>query len=329
MVSSLRVNHFLAGLIFATAFAWPGVAPAWEAAAEDDEAHVRHESSFVEAGGKFYLLGGRRIQPVDIFDPASGEWTSGSPPPIELHHFQAVSHGGLVYIIGAMTGKYPGETPTEHIHIYDPASDQWRRGATIPEDRRRGSAGVVVHEGAFYIVAGIRNGHRSGWVPWLDRYDPASSKWQVLPDAPRARDHFHAAVANGSLYAAGGRRSGSSRPVFAGEVAEVDVYEFSTRSWNTLPASSNLPTLRAGTLVSVIDERLIVMGGESAGQKPAHGEVEALDPVTLKWDSLPSLLTPRHGAQALQWNGAVWIAGGSGNRGGGPELVSLERWLLD
>ena len=32
----------------------------------------RHEHGYVQVGDRFYLLGGRRIQPVDIFDPVTG-----------------------------------------------------------------------------------------------------------------------------------------------------------------------------------------------------------------------------------------------------------------
>jgi len=39
---------------------------------------------------KIYLLGGRRIQPADIYDPATRTWTLGAPPPVEVHHFQPV-----------------------------------------------------------------------------------------------------------------------------------------------------------------------------------------------------------------------------------------------
>ncbi|MFL4472156.1 hypothetical protein ACERZ8_20560 [Tateyamaria armeniaca] len=43
--------------------------------------HCRHENGFAAYGGKFYLFGGRRIQPVDIFDPDTNTWTHGTPPP--------------------------------------------------------------------------------------------------------------------------------------------------------------------------------------------------------------------------------------------------------
>lgn len=301
---------------------------AWESVAEDGAAHARHESAFVEADGKFYLLGGRRIQPVDIFDPETGAWSEGKAPPFELHHFQAVNLHGLIYIVGAMTGKYPGETPVGNILIYDPAKDEWRLGAEIPENRRRGATGVVIDEDRLYVVAGIRDGHRSGWVPWLDEFNPTTGEWTVLPDAPHARDHFHAVAIEGQIYAAGGRRSGSAKPVFAGTVPEVDVYDIETGEWSTLSPASNIPTQRAGTMAVALDGRLVIMGGESGKQRPAHSEVEALDPTTLKWRKLPLLLGPRHGAQATVHRGDIFIAGGNATRGGGNELVALEKYSL-
>jgi hypothetical protein len=316
-------------LLFTLAFL---VAPAqsaatganWSSYAEDGAAHVRHESAFVEVSGRYYLLGGRRVQPVDIYDPATGEWSRGAPPPIEIHHFQAVVHEGKILVMGALTGRYPGETPTTHILIYDPRQDAWREGAEIPPERRRGAAGVATHGGKFYLVAGIRDGHRSGWVPWLDEFDPRSNTWRVLPDAPRARDHFHAVAIDGSLYAVGGRRSGAEKPVFAATVSEVDVFDIATGAWRTLPPASNLPTPRAGIMAVRVNGGLLVVGGESPGQEAAHAETEWLDPGSGNWLRLPDMLTPRHGAQAIMTAAGVLVAGGSGNRGGGPELVSLD-----
>src|SRR5687768_16691141 len=62
----------------------------------------RHENGFVEVDGKFYLLGGRGIKSVGIFDPVTRIWTAGTPPPIELHHFQAVAYQNKIYVVCAM-----------------------------------------------------------------------------------------------------------------------------------------------------------------------------------------------------------------------------------
>jgi hypothetical protein len=176
----------------------------WQLLPDAETSMGRHEHGYVQVGELFYLVGGRGERPVEIFDPATGTWTVGAAPPIELHHFQALEHDGMVYVIGAMTGGFPAEPPAPRIYIYDPATDAWRDGPEIPEDRRRGGAGAVVHEGVIYLVAGIQNGHTDGHVPWLDAFDPRTGTWRRLADAPRPRDHFHAAVINGKIYAAGG-----------------------------------------------------------------------------------------------------------------------------
>ena len=89
-----------------------------ETIATDNLPSARHECGFVEANGLFYLIGGRKIKPVDIFDTKTNTWTQGAKPPIEIHHFQAISYKEDIYIIGAMTGKYPHEKPLEKILIY-------------------------------------------------------------------------------------------------------------------------------------------------------------------------------------------------------------------
>ena len=301
-----------------------GQAGSWEAITPQNEAHPRHENSFINVGNKMYLLGGRGLKPIDIYDPMTNSWTQGKQPPIELHHFQAVSHEGLIYVIGAFTGGYPYEIPISHIYIYDPLADLWIIGPSIPEHRRRGAAGVVIVDDKFYVICGIVNGHTSHWVPWVDEYDPKTNTWKELADAPRSRDHFQAAYHEGKIYAAGGRRSGFGETPFEGTVPEVDVYDLESNSWTTLSASGNIPTLRAGCASVIREGKLVVLGGESPTQKVAHDEVEALTFGSGTWESLAPLRRGRHGTQAIVLQDQIFIAGGCGNRGGNPELTHLE-----
>jgi N-acetylneuraminic acid mutarotase len=156
-------------------------------------------------------------------------------PPLEMHHFQAVEHGGKIYVLGALSGRYPHEMPIPHVYIYDPATNCWEQGPEIPADRRRGAAGAVLHDGLIYLVGGIQDGHSSGHVPWLDTFNPRTGEWKRLPDAPRARDHFQAAVLDGKLYAAAGRRSSAvSGKTFQLTIPEVDVYDLATGRWQAL-----------------------------------------------------------------------------------------------
>ncbi len=308
--------------------AMPSVAPpGWTTVETVGKPHARHEAAFVGLAEKAYLLGGRRLQPVDIYDHATKSWSHGAAPPVEVHHFQPVVWQKKIWLVGAMTGPFPHESALDHIPIYDPATDAWSRGPGLPVDRRRGGAGAVIDNGKLYVICGIINGHWDGHVAWLDVLDLKTGKWARLPDAPRARDHFQAAVLGGRLYAVGGRRSsGATKEVFHLLVPEVDVFDFKTGRWATL--AGPLPTPRAGIATIVIDGRLIIAGGESMAQPTAHGEVDRFNPVTGRWDALPPLARGRHGSGLVWHRGALYIASGSGNRGGSPELDTLERLVL-
>lgn len=297
----------------------------WQTINSENSCTPRHENALAAVKDKLILLGGRGIKPVESFDLKTNRWTKHIETPIEMHHFQAVTYKDEVWVLGAFTGGYPHETPIPNIHIFNPEKNEWRVGPEIPADRRRGAAGVFVYKDKIYMVCGIQDGHWDGHVGWLDEYDPKKNTWRKLSDAPHVRDHVQAVVIDDKVYVAGGRRSTAR----IGQVLNltegaVDVYDFRSNSWTALPETSNLPTLRAGNASVVLDKRLLVIGGESGSQVPAHNEVEALNVKTMKWEKLPPLNAGRHGTGAVNVNGKVYIVAGSGNRGGGPELDSIE-----
>ena len=282
---------------------------------------ARHEAAYVEVGDKFVLVGGRENgSNVNVYDPITDTWTIGSAPGFSIHHFQAVEYDGLLYMVGAMTGNFPNETGLPNIWIYDPETDEWMMGPEIPSARIRGSAGCAVYNDKIYLVGGIINGHLSGWVNWLDEYDPATNTWTALADAPHARDHFHAAVINDQLYAVAGRRSGNNGNTYNDTEADVDVYDFETNTWTTL--SNPLPTERAGNTVAVLGGELLVIGGEKQNGL-AKNETEALYAATGTWRTLDTLNEGRHGTQAIVNNNSIYLASGSRERGGGASKITM------
>jgi Galactose oxidase, central domain len=306
-----------------------GPARSWQVVSAQGNPHPRHEAGFIAVGNKGYLLGGRGVKPVDIYDTATKSWTSGSPPPTNIHHFQPVVYEGRIWLPGAMTGNYPKEQSLDHIPIYDPATDAWSRGPEVPAARRRGGAGAVIHNHTLYLVCGIVNGHWDGNVAWLDALDLRTGQWKQLPDAPRVRDHFQAAMIGDDIYAVGGRKtSAATNEVFNLTIAEVDVFSLTTASWTTLPAASNLPTPRAGSMSITLGSSVMVVGGESGTQDKAHNEVEVLNSTNGTWSTWPPLREGRHGTGVATFNDLLIIACGSGGRGGGPELSTTESATL-
>ena len=278
----------------------------------------RHENSFVQLGDKFYLFGGREsADKMDIYDFSTNTWSqAASTAPFEFNHFQAVAYEGLIWVIGSFKdNSYPNESPADNIYMYDPVEDIWIQGPPIPNNRKRGSAGLVLYNNKFYVVAGNTVGHNGGYIPWFDEFDPATGEWTVLDNAPRSRDHFHATVVNNKLYVVGGRLTGGDGGTFAPVISEVDVYDFTSSSWSTLPSSANLPTPRAASATVNFDGKIVVIGGEGNGQ--AYVNTDQLDISTNTWSSLSDLNHPRHGTQGIVSGNGIWITSGSPNQGGG------------
>lgn len=302
----------------------------WQTLEANNLPTARHEAAMAEANGKLYLLGGRRINPVDVYDPETAKWTQLSLSPIELHHFQAVTVDDVIYILGAFTGQWPNETPVERVIKYYPEQDRFEFSHEIPAARQRGAAGAAYHNGKIYLVGGITDGHMGGYRPWLDAYDPKTGEWQTLPDAPNARDHFQAVVVGNKLYAIAGRHSSqATNQGFDLTVAAIDVFDFSSEQWTNLPLSANLPTQRAGNMAIGWEDKVIVMGGESGSQIAAHTEVEVFDTKTQQWSSWPDLNEGRHGSGLALLNNALYTASGCAKRGGQPELYTIEELKLD
>jgi N-acetylneuraminic acid mutarotase len=300
----------------------------WETIECENSPTGRHENGFVECNGKFYLMGGRGIKPVEEFDPTTMTWKSLSPTPLEIHHFQPVVIDNTVYIVGAMTGKYPRETPLENIYLYYPQEDRWTKGPVIPQARRRGSSGTVVYQGKIYLVCGIIDGHHSRTINWFDCYDPATDTWEELVDAPHIRDHFPGIVIDDTLYVIGGRNTSvhtenEYTAFFGATIREVDCYDFHQQTWRTLDEKLPIGTAAGG--IGVLHNYIFYIGGES-GQEKAHDEIQCFNLIQRKWEQLAPLQRGRHGTQVVMYNEALYITAGSGNRGGGPELTSLERF---
>lgn len=302
----------------------------WAIVPTEGEVVGRHENSFIGFRDKFYLIGGRGINPVNVFDPKTNRWEAKKTTPFEMHHFQAAVYGDAIYLVGVMTGKYPNELPVENIYLYYPGKDEWVKGPEIPVARRRGSGGVVISGNKLYFICGIQAGHTSGTCAWVDSYDLKTGKWEILADAPHIRDHFSSIIVDGKIYSIGGRNTSYHEPnnfqsFFGATIHEVDCYDLKKKEWTTLPEKLPIGTA-AGSVIAMFNT-ILYFGGESA-QPRAHSETQALNLKTGKWDCLEPLAVGRHGTAAVLYNNKIYYAAGSGNMGGG-NLNTLQVFAAD
>lgn len=272
------------------------------------------ETATVAVDGKVYVLGGFNglrgvVGAVQVFDLETCTWSLG-PELGPLHHANAAVVGDTIYVLGGLTDD--SFTPLDGAWALTPARDHaWRPLPPMPA--ARGSAAVGVIDGRIYLAGGLAGQAQAA----LSVFDPSTGAWREdLPPLPAPRDHACGAAIGGRLYVVGGRQTQVS------SVART-VFEYEPGgTWRTLAA---MPTARGGVACGVVGERLIVVGGEGNPESPTgvFAQVESYDPAADRWDSLPTMPTPRHGMGAAAVDGTLVVPGGA-TRAGFAASAALE-----
>lgn len=305
-----------------------GQGGSWEVVKSVNTAPNCSECGMAAVGGKLYLLGGDGggTMTVQVYDPSAMTWTKMADLPVRMHHFQAVPYNSKVYVLDAFSeGNFPDQIPMANVYSYDTKTNIWEKGGELRADRRRAGSAAVEYKGKLYLIAGIKHGHSSGTNSLFDCYDPETKKWSVLPDAPHIRDHCFAAVVKDKLYIVGGRNTSFRDPenkitFFSQTVLDMDVYDFKSGKWSTLP--EKLPLGSGGGSLVNFNEVLYYMGGERATASERNAPRKNtfyFDPAQSKgWMETDSLHFARNGMAAAVIGNRIFAAGGSGGPMGPP-----------
>ena len=136
----------------------------------------------------------------------------------------------------------------------------------------------------------------------------AAATWTNRADMPTGKMALSTSVADGVIYAIGGRTGGSAVEVFA----SVAAYDPAADNWTTL---TDMPTPRFWHASGVVDGIIYVVGGTS---NPSNAvvlplsTVEAYDPATDTWTTRAKLPTARYGLTISVVNGIIYAIGGMG-----------------
>jgi len=118
----------------------------------------------VVVDNKIYVISGQSSSPgnkgpdkgplTQIYDPETDTWTSGAPPPQPAHRSGAVATSGVsapkrIYVIGGEVGFMEA---TNSNQVYDPQTDTWSNGASMPTARQ--GLGVAVVNDVIYTIGG-------------------------------------------------------------------------------------------------------------------------------------------------------------------------------
>ncbi|WP_353961748.1 kelch repeat-containing protein [Streptomyces sp. NBC_01619] len=214
--------------------------------------------------------------------------------------------GTCVYTIGGLNGT----SAANALEAYSPATNTWATLPPMPAPRSdlaattapcpqhvNGLKGVCV-----YAIGGVR-GERPLISNAVEAYSPATNTWATLPSMPTKRSLTGAATTlcprhidglkGTCVYAVGGRG-------FFAALNTVEAYSPATNTWATLPS---MPTAHAGLHGNAArcpkeaDDLRTTMCVYAIGgfneTFPALDTVEAYNPVSNVWATLPSIATAR------------------------------------
>jgi hypothetical protein len=104
------------------------------------------------AGGKLYVMGGVEVpgiiavNVVEVYDPASNQWSTLAPMPSKLFYLSSSAVNGEIYAIGgALTGG-------NEVNVYDLLTDSWAPAEPLLDTRNRHTSEVV--QGEIFVFGG-------------------------------------------------------------------------------------------------------------------------------------------------------------------------------
>jgi N-acetylneuraminic acid mutarotase len=265
----------------------------------------------IEASGKMFVIGGfgggRAAGLAYEYDPGTDKWAKKAPMGRPAHHAALAEVSGKIYVFGGFVppagGPAGGWQPIDNAWEFDPVGNVWKALPPIPS--KRGAAVAVAVAGKIYVIGGattqagskdlaITGGGPARSVGSNEVYDPATNTWKAAADMPTARNHMFAGTVNGKIYVIGGRLA-TGFITAATNTDVVEEYDPATNSWGAIKA--RMPTPRSGGGWGTYGGKIYVAGGEVATPQlvGAFRAVEAYDPATNTWTTLPSMPIPRHG----------------------------------
>lgn len=209
-----------------------------------------------------------------------------------------------VYVCG---GSRDGIEVLDSVECFNTSTSTWEALPSMLERRCDASAHVIA--GCLYVCGGCngeasQNSALNSVLNTVEKFDPGTNAWEVMPPMLFARKCAAAGVIEGKLYVCGG---------FDATEQALDLSECldprASTVWEALPL---MLEPRAEPSSGVVGRRLYVCGG-GGGLWVQLNSAEAFDPAEGSWQPLPPMREPRSGATAAAVGFHLYVCGGMGN----------------
>ena len=275
--------------------------------------------------GKIYLFGGvsNSDQSVNgikqkttfVYDPQSDSWTQKKDMPTSRAAATAVVVNNKIYVIGGYYDSNGKVVRTNVVEIYDPNSDTWQTGISMPTARSWSSASVV--NDTIYVVGGTNN---SGEIlPTVESFNVQTSKWSAISNLPLPLNATSTAVLKNQLYVAGGISKWGDSSSISNKIFEYnplkDIWE----------EKESLLTATVASASTTYNNKFYILGSGSDGT--FLSTVQVYDSEDNSVSTFQDLSFSRAQSSAAIIDGKLYIIGGTTGESGGI-LKTVEMYTL-
>ncbi len=245
-------------------------------------------------GDDIYVAGGLTSLTVNSsefwrYRPSADAWTRLPDLPARRDHGMLAAVDDQLYFAGGYSQALTA--PSRNAWRFDPPAARWTAITDMPGERAAGAAAGL--DGRLYLTTGNV----------MNRYDPGTDRWTIMPmNDPAARDHSAMVAYRGELWLLGGR------DLFGVEHATVTI--FNPRTGLSRPGPSMIAP-RSGLGAAVIGDHIVVAGGESLSPPAMIPGAIAYSPQTGSWFPIAAPGIDVHGATAATVSGRLYLMLGS------------------
>lgn len=231
-------------------------------------------------------------------------WTSGAPMPTPMW-FPAGAGviKNQIYVVG---GYDSSRNQLADNQIYNPATNAWSTGASIPAATAQGASTVV--KNVLYVFGGCNVQGTVTNAVWA--YNPKTNAWSSKSAMPTARCSAAAVVDKSKIiFVIGGYANGQ-------RLSTVEAYNPATDSWTE---KASLLVGKSEPAAGLIGTTIAAAGGYT--QSGDTGDNEGYNITANSWTSIKSDPTARNGSCFGAIGSQLYVAGGY--PGGGPGTPAM------
>lgn len=246
-------------------------------------------------------LGISGIGRYDIVNAAENQWiTEDFALPVGLRGACVEYADGNMYVIGGDKGLH---SPVNTVYIYNFETKTWTTGN--PMAQIRGFASSITINGKIYVMGGLKCANsKYSSVNDVEIYDIATDTWSKGESMPFLTTHAKPINYNNKIY------------VFLGGIVNtgidtilhksIQIYDIASNTWST---SSNVPFVRFGYTLNLIDDKVYLIGGYDSST--FSNDVKIFDLKKETWKNGSSMPSYRCYAMSASINNKIYVFGGN------------------